>query len=423
MLFLIGGFLLLVVLGFPIVFSLAITSLLYLTVYGIPVITMAQKMISGIDTYALLAVPFFILAGNLMNTGGVTRRLFRFASAMVGHIPGGLGHANVLASMIFAGMSGAAIADAGGLGTIEIKAMRDEGFDIGFSAAVTAASSTIGPIIPPSIPMVIYASIASVSVGKLFLAGAVPGILMGLALMIMVYFVAKKRNYPVHAAFSVKEAAFSFVDGFLPLLTPVIILGGILGGIFSPTEAAIVASTWALVLGMLVYREIKFKDLISVVMDTIKTTSMVVYIISAAAIFGWLLGREQVPQSVAQLLFSISKDPQVVLFIIIVFLLIIGCVMETTAALILLTPILVPPVIQLGIDPVHFGLVMVLALMIGLLTPPVGVVLYITSSIAKISFEEMSRVTAPYLVPLIIVLLISAFIPAVTMTLPNLLIR
>ena len=423
MLFLIGGFLLLVVLGFPIVFSLAITSLLYLAVYGIPVITMAQKMISGIDTYALLAVPFFILAGNLMNTGGVTRRLFRFASAMVGHIPGGLGHANVLASMIFAGMSGAAIADAGGLGTIEIKAMRDEGFDIGFSAAITAASSTIGPIIPPSIPMVIYASIASVSVGKLFLAGAVPGILMGVSLMIMVYFVAKKRNYPVHAKFSLKEATYSFGDGFLPLLTPVIILGGILGGIFSPTEAAIVASTWALILGMLVYKEIRLKDLASVVMETIKTTSMVVYIISAAAIFGWLLGREQVPQSVAQLLFSISKDPNVILLIIIVFLLIIGCVMETTAALILLTPILVPPVIQLGIDPVHFGLVMVLALMIGLLTPPVGVVLYITSSIAKISFEEMSRVTAPYLIPLVIVLLISAFFPAVAMTLPNLLIR
>jgi tripartite ATP-independent transporter DctM subunit len=423
MLFLLGGFLLLVVLGFPIVFSLAITSLLYLAVYGIPVITMAQKMITGIDTYALLAVPFFILAGNLMNTGGVTRRLFRFASAMVGHIPGGLGHANVLASMIFAGMSGAAIADAGGLGTIEIKAMRDEGFDIGFSAAVTAASSTIGPIIPPSIPMVIYASIASVSVGKLFLAGAVPGILMGLSLMIMIYFVAKKRHYPVHARFNLKEAGISFADGFLPLLTPVIILGGILGGIFSPTEAAIVASTWALVLGMLVYREIKLWDLITIVMDTIKTTSMVVYIISAAAIFGWLLGREQVPQTVAQMLFSISKDPNVILFIIIVFLLIIGCVMETTAALILLTPILVPPVVQLGIDPVHFGLVMVLNLMIGLLTPPVGVVLYITSSIAKIPFEEMARVTAPYLIPLVIVLLISAFFPAVTMTLPNLLIR
>jgi tripartite ATP-independent transporter DctM subunit len=209
----------------------------------------------------------------------------------------------------------------------------------------------------------------------------------------------------------------------MPLLTPVIILGGILGGVFSPTEAAIVASAWALVLGTVVYKELRLKDLVSIVMDTIKTTSMVVYIISAAAIFGWLLGREQVPQSVAKLLFSISRDPNVILFIIIVFLLIIGCVMETTAALILLTPILVPSIIELGIDPVHFGLVMVLDLMIGLLTPPVGVVLYITASIAKISFEEMSRVTAPYLIPLIIVLLISAFVPPVVMTLPNLLIR
>jgi tripartite ATP-independent transporter DctM subunit len=353
----------------------------------------------------------------------VTQRLFRFASAMVGHVPGGLGHANVLASMIFAGMSGAAIADAGGLGTIEIKAMRDEGFDIGFSAAVTAASSTIGPIIPPSIPMVIYASIANVSVGKLFLAGAVPGILMGLALMIMIYFVAKKRKYPVHAKFSMKEAVSSLIDGFLPLMTPVIILGGILGGVFSPTEAAIAASTWALVLGLLIYKEIRLGDLIGIVMETIKTTSMVVFIISAAAIFGWLLGREQVPQSVATLLFSISKDPNVIMLIVIVFLLIIGCVMETTAALILLTPILVPPMILLGIDPVHFGLVMVLDLMIGLLTPPVGVVLYITANIARISFEEMSRVTAPFLVPLIIVLLISAFYPPIVMTLPNLLIR
>jgi tripartite ATP-independent transporter DctM subunit len=423
MLFLIGGFLLLIVLGFPIVFALALVSFAYLAIFDIPVITMAQKMISGIDTYALLAVPFFILAGNLMNTGGVTRRLFRFASSLVGFIPGGLGHANVLASMIFAGMSGAAIADAGGLGTIEIKAMQDEGFDTKFSAAVTAASSTIGPIIPPSIPMVIYASIANVSVGKLFLAGAIPGILMCVALMIMIYFVAKRRNYPVHARFSLKEAVSSFADGFLPLMTPVIILGGILGGIFSPTEAAIVASTYALILGMGVYREIKLKDLIQVTLDTVKTTSMVIYIISAAAIYGFLLGREQVPQSVAQLLFTISSNPHIILFIIIIFLLIIGCFMETTAALILLTPILVPPVIQLSIDPVHFGLVMVLTLMIGLITPPVGVVLYITSSIAKISFEDCTKATAPFIIPLFIVLLLSAYIPDLVMFLPNVLIH
>ncbi|HOV38706.1 MAG TPA: TRAP transporter large permease, partial [Spirochaetales bacterium] len=404
-------------------FCPALVSFAYLAVFDIPVITMAQKMISGIDTYALLAVPFFILAGNLMNTGGVTRRLFRFASSLVGFIPGGLGHANVLASMIFAGMSGAAIADAGGLGTIEIKAMQDEGFDTKFSAAVTAASSTIGPIIPPSIPMVIYASIANVSVGKLFLAGALPGILMGVALMIMVYIMAKKKNYPVHSRFSLKEATSSFVDGFLPLMTPAIILGGILGGIFSPTEAAIVASTYALILGMGVYKEIKLKDLIQVTLETVKTTSMVIYIISAAAIYGFLLGREQVPQSVAQLLFTISGSPHIIMFIIIIFLLIIGCFMETTAALILLTPILVPPVMQLGIDPVHFGLVMVLTLMIGLITPPVGVVLYITSSIAKISFEDCTKATAPFIIPLVIVLLLSAYIPDLVMFLPNVLIR
>ena len=423
MLFLIGGFLVLIVLGFPIVFSLALISFSYLLIYDIPAITIAQKMISGIDTFALLAVPFFILAGNLMNIGGVTRRLFRFASAIVGFIPGGLGHANVLASMIFAGMSGAAIADAGGLGTIEIKAMQDEGFDTEFSAAVTAASSTIGPIIPPSIPMVIYASIANVSVGKLFLAGAVPGIAMGIALMIMVYFIAKRRNYPVHSTFDLREIYNSFIDGLLPLLTPVIILGGILGGIFSPTEAAIIASAYALFLGMVVYKEINPKELFQVILDTVKTTSMVIFIISAAAIYGFLLGREQVPQGLAKLLFDISKNPHVIMLIIIIFLLIIGCFMETTAALVLLTPILVPPVSQLGIDPVHFGLVMVLTLMIGLITPPVGVVLYITSNIAKISFESCTKATAPFLIPLILVLLLMAFVPDLVMFLPNYLIK
>lgn len=419
MLFLIGGFLLLIVIGFPIVFSLAITSFLYLQVYSIPLSTIAQRMVVGINNYALLAVPFFILAGNLMNNGGVTRRLFRFASAMVGFIPGGLGHANVVASMIFAGMSGAAIADAGGLGTIEIRAMKDEGFDANFSAAVTAASSTIGPIIPPSIPLVIYASIASVSVGRLFLAGAVPGLLMGVALMIMIFVISRQRKYPVHAKFSVKEAALSFADGFLPLLTPAIILGGILFGIFSPTEAAIIASFYALILGVFVYKEIKLKDLAVIILETVKTTSMVVFIISAASIYGWLLGREQVPQGVARLLFAISENPHVIMLIVIAFLMVIGCFLETTAALILLTPILVPPMMILGIDPVHFGLVMVLTLMIGLITPPVGVVLYIISSVAKVSFEDVTRATAPFLIPLLLVLFLVAFVPDLVMFLPT----
>ena len=421
MLFLVGGFLLLVVIGFPIVFALALISFLYLQAYGIPMSAIAQRMVVGVNNYALLAVPFFILAGNLMNNGGVTKRLFRFASAVVGWIPGGLGHANVVASIIFAGMSGAAIADAGGLGTIEIKAMRDEGYDRDFAAAVTAASSTIGPIVPPSIPLVIFASIANVSVGRLFLGGAVPGLLMGLSMIILIYVIALRRNFPVHARFDIKEAAVSFADGFLPLLTPAIILVGIVAGVFSPTESAIVASAYALFLGMFVYRELTIRDLMQVIYDTVKTTSMVVFIIAAASIYGWLLGREQVPQSVARLLFAISENPHIVLLIVIGFLMIIGCFLETTAALILLTPILVPPVMMVGIDPVHFGLVMVLTLMIGLITPPVGVVLYIISSIAGARFEEVTRAVLPFLVPLIVVLFLIAFVPELVLFLPRLL--
>jgi tripartite ATP-independent transporter DctM subunit len=422
MLFLVGVFLLFVILGFPIAFSIGLTSALYLAVYGIPLITLAQKMVTGIDTFALLAVPFFILAGNLMNTGGVTRRLFRFATALIGHIPGGLGHANVVASIIFAGMSGAAIADAGGLGTIEIKAMKDEGFDTGFSAAITAASSTIGPIIPPSIPMVLYSAFSNTSVGKLFLAGVIPGLLMGVALMGMVYLISIRRNYPVHAGLRWGEVWASLKDGILPLMTPVIILGGILGGIFSPTEAAIAASAYALVLGAVIYREIGVREMMQIFLDTVKTTSIVLFIISNAAIYGWLLAREQVPQNVARLMFSLTTDPRLVLLIILVFLLIVGCFLETTAALIILVPILVPAVMQLGIDPVHFGLVMVLDLMIGLITPPVGVVLYVVADIAKISFEETVRATAPFIVPLVVVLLLVTFAPGLVMFLPNLLI-
>jgi tripartite ATP-independent transporter DctM subunit len=422
MLFLVGVFLLFIVLGFPIAFSIGLTSALYLYVFGIPVITLAQKMITGIDTFALLAVPFFILAGNLMNTGGITRRLFRFATALVGHIPGGLGHANVIASIIFAGMSGAAIADAGGLGTIEIKAMKDEGFDDGFSAAITAASSTIGPIIPPSIPLVLYSAFSNTSVGKLFLAGVIPGLLMGGALMVQIYVIAKRRNYPVHGGLSRREVWASFKDGFLPLMTPLIILGGILGGIFSPTEAAVAASAYALFLGAVLYREIAGRDLFRILLDTVKTTSIVLFIISLAAIYGWLLAREQVPQTVAKLMFSLTDDPRLALLVILVFLLAVGCFLETTAALIILVPILVPAVMQLGIDPVHFGLVMVLNLMIGLITPPVGVVLYIVSDIARIPFEETVRATMPFLVPLLLVLLLVTFVPSLVLFLPNLLI-
>lgn len=419
MFFLIGVLLLFIAFGFPVAFSIGLTSLLYCLKEGLVLITIPQRMVAGIDNFAFLAVPFFILAGNLMNTGGITRRLFRFATSIVGFIPGGLGHANVVGSIIFAGMSGAAIADAGGLGTIEIKAMKDEGYDTDFSAAVTAASSTIGPIIPPSIPMILYAAFGGVSVGKLFLAGAVPGILMGVSLMVMIYIISVRRKYPVHSQLDVKEIWVSFKEGLLPLFTPVIILGGIMGGIFTPTEAAVVASAYALFLGLVVYREIKWSELPGIILNTAVTTAIVLFIISAASIYGWLLAREQVPQTVAKLLFSITTNPHLVLLIMIGFLLIIGCFMETAASLIILVPILVPMTSQLGIDPLVFGLIMVFTLMLGLITPPVGVVLYLIADIAEISFERTVKATFPFLLPLIIVLLLITFVPQIAMFLPN----
>jgi len=417
--FLIGVLLLLIAFGFPVAFSIGLTSLLYCLKEGLVLVTIPQRMIAGIDNFAFLAVPFFILAGNLMNTGGITRRLFRFATSIVGFVPGGLGHANVVGSIIFAGMSGAAIADAGGLGTIEIKAMRDEGYDIDFSAAVTAASSTIGPIIPPSIPMILYAAFGGVSVGKLFMAGAVPGFLMGISLMVMIYIVSVRRKYPVHSTLDLKEIWASFKDGLPALFTPVIILGGIMGGIFTPTEAAVAASAYALFLGVFIYREIKLSDLQRIILNTVITTAIVLFIISTASIYGWLLAREQVPQSVAKMLFSITTNPQLVLLIMIGFLMVVGCFMETAASLIILVPILVPMTSQLGIDPLVFGLIMVFTLMLGLITPPVGVVLYLIADIAGISFERTVKATFPFLIPLGIVLLLITFIPQIAMFLPN----
>ena len=423
MYFLVGVLLLLVFLGFPVCFSIALTSLLYMLKEGMILVTIPQRMVAGIDTFVFLAVPFFILTGNLMNTGGVTKRIFRFANSLVGFIPGGLGHANVVASIIFAGMSGAAIADAGGLGTIEIEAMKKQGYDPEFSAAVTAASSTIGPIFPPSIPMILFGAMAGVSVGKLFLAGAVPGILMGIALMMMIYIYSKARKYPVSSKLDFQEMSGSFREAILPLFTPVIILGGILLGVFTPTEAAIVAAAYSFVLGFLVYREIRLADIPKILLKTALTTTVVLFIISTSSIYGWLLCNEQVPQTVAKTLFTITENTQLILLILVGFLLAIGCFIETAAALIILVPVLTPLVTNLGIDPVHFGLVMVFALMVGLCTPPVGIVLYTISDIANIKFERVVSATLPFLFPLFIVLLLVTFFPQLSLFLPNILMR
>jgi tripartite ATP-independent transporter DctM subunit len=413
-----------VVVGVPVAIALSASSMIFVAIVGrLPELVVIHRMVNGVDSFPLLAVPFFILAGNLMNTAGITARIFTFARAMVGWMRGGLGHVNVGASVIFAGMSGAAVADAGGLGTIEIKAMRDAGYDADFSVGVTAASSTIGPIIPPSLPMVIYGVVASASIGQLFAAGFIPGLLMAVALMVMVAWYARKRDYPRDARFSLSVLGQSFARAFLSLLTPIIIVGGILFGVFTPTEAAIAASAYALVLGAVVYRTLTWKRLVRVSMDTVETTAIVLFIVAGASIFAWLLTSNRVTEQFAALILTITDNPILILLLINLILLVVGCFMETIAAITILTPVLLPVVVGLGVDPVHFGVIMVLNLMIGLLTPPVGMVLYVLSRVSDVPFERCVAATAPFLVPLVLVLGLVTFVPWFSMFLPTLIYR
>jgi len=351
-----------------------------------------------------------------MNTSGITTKIFTFARATVGWMYGGLGHVNVGASVIFAGMSGAATADAGGLGNIEIKAMREAGYDREFSVGITAASSTIGPIIPPSLPLVVYGVIADTSIGQLFAAGLIPGLIMAMALMIMVAIMSWIRKYPRDDKFSLRTFFRTFLDAILPLFTPIIIVGGILSGMFTPTEAAIAAVAYSLFLGLVVYRTLNWRRVLRVSMETIETTASIMMIVAASAIFAWILTANQVAQMFARELLGVTEDPTAILLIIMLIVLVVGCFMETIAAITILTPVLLPVAISIGIDPVHFGII--LNLMIGLLTPPVGMVLYVLSKVADVPFEKCVKATAPFLIPLLAVLLLLTFVPAFSMWLP-----
>jgi tripartite ATP-independent transporter DctM subunit len=407
--------------GMPVALALGIPSVIYFIFdKSLPNFTAIQRMVAGANTYPLLAVPFFIFAGNLMNTGGVTKRIFDFANKLVGHIKGGLGHVNVVASIIFAGMSGAAIADAGGLGTIEIKAMRRAGYNDSLTLGITAASSTIGPIIPPSLPVVVYAVVASCSVGRLFAAGIIPGFMMGLALMIMIYFLADKYNTPIEKKSSFKMIVSSFLTASWSLLTPAIILGGIFFGIFTPTEAAAIASVYAIILGCFIYRDMGFKQLWYVVKISMISTVQVMIIVVSATLYAWILAREQVPQVVAHYILSLSHNYYLILFFINIVLLIVGMFMETIASINILVPVLIPVIAELGIDPIQFGVIMILNLMIGLLTPPFGTVLFVLSGVAKVSVEKVAKDTAIFLIPLLGVLLLIVLFPQLTLFLPNL---
>ncbi len=413
----------LIVIGAPIAIALGGSSMVWVYLTGaVPDFVILHRMVNGVDSFPLLAVPFFILAGSLMNAAGLTNQIFDFAKALVGWLPGGLGHVNIGASIIFAGMSGAAVADAGGLGTIEIKAMDDAGYDRDFSVAVTAASSTIGPIIPPSLPMVIFGVMASSSIGALFIAGFLPGLLMGLALAVMVAYYAKKRNYPKDASFSIKRLGITFIKGLPALFTPIIIIGGIASGVFTPTEAAIAAVVYSLALGF-IYRTLTLRKFLDVSMETIETTAIILLIVASASIFAWILTANQVTERFAALILGISQNRYVVLLLINIILFVVGFFMETIAAITILTPVLLPVVVQLGVDPIHFGVIMVLNLMIGLLTPPVGMVLYVLSRVAKVPFERCAAATLPFLVPLVLVLFLVTYIEPLTMWLPGLIFK
>ena len=449
--------------GIPVAIAMAGASLIYLFWQDTtPPFVVIHRMVSGIDSFPLLAVPFFILAGNLMNNAGITNRIYNYALALVGWLKGGLGHVNVLGSVIFAGMSGTAIADAAGLGTIEIKAMKDHGYDTEFAVGVTAASATLGPIIPPSLPFVIYGMMANVSVGALFLAGILPGLLMALLMMLTVAYFAYKNGWgadikfewprvikalaetavvvgwplalwvlitqlgfppqvTVFAGLIVLFAAdrlFNF-QAVLPIMTPVLLIGGMTTGIFTPTEGAIAACVWAMVLGLGWYKTLSWKMFVKVCLDTVETTATVLFIVAAASIFGWMLTATGVTTAIAGWVLAFTKEPWVFLLIANLLMLFVGCFLEPTAAITILVPILVPICQKLGIDLVHFGLVMVLNLMIGLLHPPMGMVLFVLARVAKLSVERTTMAILPWLFPLLGSLVVITYVPSLVLWLPK----
>jgi TRAP-type C4-dicarboxylate transport system permease large subunit len=455
--------LVLMLIGVPAAIAMALASLLHIFVYGdVPAVVVIHRMIAGIDSFPLLAVPFFILAGNLMNNAGISNRIYAFALALVGWLRGGLGHVNVLGSVVFAGMSGTALADAAGLGTIEIKAMREHGYPAEFAVGVTAASATLGPIIPPSLPFVIYAMTANVSVGALFLAGILPGLLLAASMMGTVAYFAHKNGWGRDEAFSRSRFGKALLEAVivaawplgvyalsraglpapiavavglvilfaadhrfrfqavLPLMTPVLLVGGMSFGVFTPTEGAVAACAWAMLLGFGWYRSLSWRRFVKVCLDTVETTASVMLIVAAASAFGWMLTATGATTALSAWVLGFTREPWLFLLLANLLMLVIGCFLEPTAAITLLVPLLLPIARQLGIDPVHFGLVMVLNLMIGLLHPPMGMVLFVLARVANLSVERTTLAILPWLVPLLLALVLLTYVPAIVLWLPGL---
>jgi tripartite ATP-independent transporter DctM subunit len=407
--------------GTPIAWAMALAATGYIVLATpVPLETMVQRMFGGIDTFPLLAIPFFILAGNLMNTGGITDRLVRFSRVLVGHLTGGLAHVVVVTNMIMAGMSGSGVADAAGSGAVLIPAMKKAGYGAAFSSAIVAASGTIGPIIPPSIPLVIFGSLASASIGRLLLGGAVPGVLMGIILMVFGYVIARARRYPSETRASWTALGRATLHALPPMGMPVIILGGIIGGIMTPTEAAAAGAAYACVLGLFVYKELSFAKLPGLIAESALATAAIGIIIAAAQPFGWILTFMQAPMHVLGLFQAAQFSQWQLLLIINVVVLILGMFMEGMAIMVMAVPILLPLLQSAQVDLVHFGVVLVLNIMIGTITPPVGTIMYVVCALGKTTIAEFSREAWPFMVALVIVLFLITYVPGLVLWLPNL---
>ena len=412
------AFAVLLIIGVPISISIGASAVLGCLSLGYPLVVIGQKMVSGIDSFLLIAVPLFILAGNLMNAGKITERIFDTAKELVGWIPGGLGHANVVASVIFAGMSGSAVADAGGLGAIEMEAMRKNGYDDDFASAVTASSSVIGPIFPPSIPLIIYGSVASVSVDKLFMGGVMPGLLMAVLLMVLIYIYAIKRGYERHP-FCLKALLRQFAGSILALITPLIILSGFVLGWFTPTEASSIAVIYSLLIALLVYKTLTWKSFLKCLKDSAISSANTLLIIGTSTLFTYVMAMEGISRQISQVILGISSSPVIVLLAINILLLVLGMIMEPGAILTLMLPVLLPIANGLGLNLVHFGVMIVLNLMIGQVTPPFGVCLFVISDVNKLKLESLYKSIIPFLIPLIVTLFLVTYIPGIVTWLPN----
>lgn len=417
-------FVIFMMIGIPVAFSMGATALLagvfFWGVDAIPLATFAQRMLSGMNSFTMLSVPLFLLAGRLMNEGEITNKIFNFAQKCVGHIPGGLGHVNILCSVIFAGMSGTSVADAAGLGTIEIKAMTDRGFDKEFSIGITGGSALIGPIIPPSVPMVLYGAIAECSISSLFIGGLLPGVLMALGMAALVTYYAIKRNYPREKKASAKECLSALKDSFLPLMTPVIIVGGIWSGIFSATEASGVAVLYAVILILFVYRNMTLKQLWGHLKATAIDCACIMFVMAGCSLYGYVLTRSRIPQIIASALTSLTTNPTLIILIIVVFLMFIGCFMSTTESILLFAPIFVPVIRDVHFNIVAFGVIMSLALCIGQLTPPFGSSLFVLSKTTGVRLDRVAKACFPFLLPVIFITFLCVFVPAIITIIPDL---